>query len=147
MTFEDVKIVFGNNGKATGFVVWGWEVFDKIFEHCNLVTMCMLRGVCENFKLAVDYAFHQHETRIGVNMSLVAEQVEEMIDLLGIPTVEDLTMGKLCLNPKKIDASCCRKCATRARLSRKLLDRMKGKVYDQLSRFIEVAGARRNIIK
>lgn len=135
MTFSEATLVFGKDGKSTSHVVvWEWGVFNEVFNRCSLVTMCMLRDVCTGFRLAVDHAFKGHAEKIGVDMGAVAKQVEDMVDVLGMQTVEMLTSGQLPVVPP--DPGCCKKCARKARLSQKLMARLKTKVSAEFVKFM-----------
>ena len=115
MSFVDVTIPF-----AQAKIVWGWDVFNAIFDSCNLVTMCMIRGVCPAFRKAVDHAFSKHEATMGADMTDLAENIDKMVAELGLAATLELSVTVETLRKDPPNPKCCRKCAQRARLRKRL---------------------------
>ena len=141
MTFEDVVICFGGKN-----VVWGWPVFDAIFNECNVITMCQIRKVCPEFQRAVDYAFVAHGEKLGVDMLQVARRVDKLVNTFGISQSQQLISGDIVISDTQIisdnigkpSIGCsCRTCKQQNRLREKFYDNLKCRNHTHLEEIAE----------
>lgn len=68
-------------GKEDGVVLHmlelNWEILDRILGYCSVATLCAVRNVCKDLRVATDFLMSYHSPHLGVNLNAVVFEFEK----------------------------------------------------------------------